>query len=138
MSLIRSTLIHCSGLWRPYLLTDIKLLEECKRGQRNYILDDYNNTSWICKVSNLILQNLFLDLQDQQDTNSGTKQHLPIVHWIHIFCLPRLWNSLPIIDLTQSFQTIKFKLKNYFWSLQTILKVIICAPFIFIVHVPDA
>ena len=27
---------------------------------------------------------------------------------------PRLWNSLPIIDLTQSFQTIKFKLKKLF------------------------
>ena len=30
--------------------------------------------------------------------------------------LPRLWNSLPIIDLSCSLPVIKFKLKAYFWD----------------------
>ena len=30
--------------------------------------------------------------------------------------LIRLWNSLPLIDLSQTLLTIKFKLKNYFWN----------------------
>ena len=30
--------------------------------------------------------------------------------------IPRLWNSIPIIDLSYPLTTIKFKLKNYFWN----------------------
>jgi len=30
--------------------------------------------------------------------------------------LPRLWNSIPIIDLSLSLSTIKSKLKKYFWN----------------------
>ena len=34
----------------------------------------------------------------------------------YFFCLPRLWNSLPIIDHTQSLTVIKQKLKNFLWN----------------------
>jgi len=34
----------------------------------------------------------------------------------YFFCLPKLWNSLPIIDLSESIALINFKLKNYFWE----------------------
>ena len=30
--------------------------------------------------------------------------------------LPRLWNAIPVIDLDQSFQVIKSKLKTHFWN----------------------
>ena len=34
----------------------------------------------------------------------------------YLYRIPRLCNSLPLIDLCQTLQTIKFKLKNYFWN----------------------
>ena len=34
----------------------------------------------------------------------------------YFYRLPRLWNSLPIIDLSCSLAVIKFKLKAYFWD----------------------
>ena len=34
----------------------------------------------------------------------------------YFYRIPRLWNSLPLIDLSQTLLTIKFKLKNYFWN----------------------
>ena len=46
----------------------------------------------------------------------------------YFYRIPRLRNSLPLIDLFQTLQTIKFKLKNYNFSL-TILTVIICVLF---------
>ena len=34
----------------------------------------------------------------------------------YFYRLPRLWNNLPIIDLSCSLAVIKFKLKAYFWD----------------------
>ena len=34
----------------------------------------------------------------------------------YFYRLPRLWNSLPVIDLTLSFNTIKQQLKSYLWE----------------------
>ena len=34
----------------------------------------------------------------------------------YFFCLPKLWNSLPVIDLSHSITSINFKLKNHFWD----------------------
>ena len=34
----------------------------------------------------------------------------------YFYHIPRLWNSLPLFDLSQTLQTIKFKLRNYFWN----------------------
>jgi len=43
MSMIRATLMYCSCLWRPYLLTDIELLERVQRRASKYILNDYTS-----------------------------------------------------------------------------------------------
>ena len=34
----------------------------------------------------------------------------------YFYCLPTLWNSLPVIDLSCSLAVIKHKLKAYFWD----------------------
>ena len=34
----------------------------------------------------------------------------------YLYRIPRLWNSIPIIDVSHSLPTIKYKLKNYFWN----------------------
>jgi len=34
----------------------------------------------------------------------------------YFFRLPKLWNSLRIIDLSESIALINFKVKNYFWE----------------------
>ena len=39
----------------------------------------------------------------------------------YFYCLPRLWNSLPVIDLSCSLAVIKYKLKAYFLLLTLIV-----------------
>ena len=57
----------------------------------------------------------------------------------YFYRLPRLWNSLPIIDLSCSLAVIKFKLKAYFWDyFVTILIVIFYVLIITFVHVVNA
>ena len=43
LSLIRSQLVYCSQIWRPYLLTDIILLERVQRRATKFILNDYSS-----------------------------------------------------------------------------------------------
>jgi len=43
ISIIRSTLLYCSCLWKPYQLCDIKLIERVQKRATKYILCDYNN-----------------------------------------------------------------------------------------------
>ena len=40
ISLVRSQLIYCSQIWRPYLLKDIITLERIRRATK-FILNDY-------------------------------------------------------------------------------------------------
>ena len=52
---------------------------------------------------------------------SGIKLHHKTAHTnaamnSYFFRLPRLWNSLPIIDHTQSLAVIKQKLKKFLWN----------------------
>jgi len=51
----------------------------------------------------------------------GTKLYLKTAHInpimnSYFYCLPRFWNSLPIIDLSQSLEVIKVKLKKFLWN----------------------
>ena len=41
ISLVRSQLLYCSTLWRPYLLMDILQLKHVQRRATKYILNDY-------------------------------------------------------------------------------------------------
>ena len=41
VSLIRSQLMYCSPIWRPYLVKDISNLEHLQRQATKYILNDY-------------------------------------------------------------------------------------------------
>ena len=43
LSLIRSQLVYCSQIWRPYLLKDITLLERVQRRATKFILNDYSS-----------------------------------------------------------------------------------------------
>ena len=43
LSLIRSELVYCSQIWRPYLLKDITLLERVQRWATKFILNDYSS-----------------------------------------------------------------------------------------------
>ena len=42
-SLIRSQVLYCSPVWRPYLIKDIKKLEQLQRRATKYILNDYSS-----------------------------------------------------------------------------------------------
>ena len=44
ISLVRSQLIYCSQLWRPYLLKDIITLERIQRRATKFILNDYQSS----------------------------------------------------------------------------------------------
>ena len=41
LTLVRSNLVHCSQIWRPYLIKDLKLLESLQRKASKFILNDY-------------------------------------------------------------------------------------------------
>ena len=43
ISLVRSQLMFCSTLWKPYLLKDIRQLEQLQHRAMKYILNDYTS-----------------------------------------------------------------------------------------------
>lgn len=43
VSLVRSQMIYCSPIWRPYLVKDIVILERVQRRATKYILNDYRS-----------------------------------------------------------------------------------------------
>jgi len=43
ISMVRSKLLYCSCLWKPYLLTDVDLIERIQRRATKYILSDYRS-----------------------------------------------------------------------------------------------
>ena len=43
ITLVRSKLLYCSTLWRPYLLKDIELLEKIQRRATKFILSNYHS-----------------------------------------------------------------------------------------------
>ena len=50
-SLVRSHLIYCSVIWRPYLRRDIIVLEKLQRRATKFILNDYTSDYKTCLSS---------------------------------------------------------------------------------------
>ena len=119
IALVRFQLLHCSPLWHPYLIQDISALERTQHRATKYILNDYVSDY----KTRLIKPNLLplMYIYDQCDilsfikfchhsTRSSSSNKLE-----HVFTssnqqrnfyfnrLPRTFNSLPVIDLTQPF-----------------------------------
>ena len=134
ISLVRSKLLYYSSLWRPHLLKDIELLEKVQRLATKFVLNDYTSDyktrliqlgmlplMYIYEIADILF--FIKSLKTPTDkfnilnyvnfnTGSTTKLHHKTSHTnaamnSYFVRIPRLWNSLPIIDLTQSLAVIK-------------------------------
>ena len=144
ISSTRSTLLYCSCicLWKPYLLSDIELIEKIQKQATKYILCDYTSDykSRLMRLNLLPLMYIY-DLNDIMffinsvkfpsdkfnilDFTSGTTRlaGLKLKHKSaptnnvmnsYFYRIPRLWNSISVINLSHSPTIIKSKLKNHF------------------------
>ena len=95
LSLIRSQLVYCSQIWRPYLLTDIILLERVQRRAIKLILNDYSSnqvalSEWLWMVH--IVTNLttakeaILEIIEQgDDAGPGNPIYLDSGDYAHFY-----------------------------------------------------
>ncbi len=145
ISLVRSQLLYCSVLWRPFLKKDIELLERVQRRATKYILNDFRSDYKSRLISLDLLPLMYTyELQDimfivshlkapskdfdlselilfsSQRTRSsqGTKMihrrnNTNLSRHNFFNRIPRLWNSLPPIDLDQSLGFIKCFVQAY-------------------------
>ena len=64
-SLVRSQLIYCSQVWRPFQIKDITFIERIQRRATKYILNDYTSDYKSRLLSlNLLPLMYFFELQD--------------------------------------------------------------------------
>jgi len=124
---VRSKLLYCSILWRPHLLKDIELIVKVQRRATKFILSDYSSDyrprliqlsmlplMYIYEIADILffIRNPtdkfnilnYVNFTTVSTRSSGTKLYHKTAHTnavmnSYFFCLPRLWNSLPIIDL---------------------------------------
>ena len=146
-SLVRSQVLYCSPVWRPYLLKDIQRLEQLQRRATKYILNDYISDyktrltrlqllpiMYILEIADILF--LIKNLKNPTDsfninnyisfsTSSTRSCGMKLRHNVsftnknrHFYFnrISRLWNSIPIVDLNLSLNTIKYRIKSYFWS----------------------
>ena len=148
ISLVRSQLMYCSQVWRPYLLWDIDKIERVQRRATKYILNDFTSDyksrlitlgilplMYVFELNDLMLcvKNLKSPSRDfdikkyvkfsDHGTRSATSSRM-----IHRFTstnssrhefftrIPRLWNSVPSIDLKLSQTTIKHNLQDFLYK----------------------
>ena len=133
-------------LWKPYLLKDIRQLEQVQHRTTKYILNDYtsNYKSRLLELKILPLMYV-LDICDMMffikslkaptnafnitdyiikftsgNTRSGKLQYIRNTNVsssnFYFNRLPRIWNVLPIINYNLSLPTIKYKLTNFLWN----------------------
>ena len=148
VSIVRPKLLYCSPIWRPYILSDIRALENVQRRATKFILSR-SDINYRLRLLHLRLLPLMMVLEiydilffikslkepsDHFDITryvtfssgltrlaTGRKlRHLPVssnsTRNFYFNRLPRLWNSMPIIDIEQSIPVIKRKLYQHFWN----------------------
>ena len=65
LSLVRSHLMYCSVIWRPYLCKDIILLEKIQRRASKFLLNDYSSDYKTRLMSlNLLPLSMVMELND--------------------------------------------------------------------------
>ena len=141
VSLIRSLLLYCSPLWR--LLVDIKSLETVQRRATKFITEnrslDYRHRLLSLQMLPLMMEyeiaNVFFKVPSPRFniehyfsfsiSKTRSSSYLKLCHAIpkcnlqgHFYFnrLPRLWNSLPLIDISLSIPSIRAKLRDHFWN----------------------
>ena len=141
LPIVRSKLLYCYPLWHPYLLMDIKHLELVQRRATRYIMNDtssdYRNRLIHLNILPLMMEFEIADIfflirikfpSDHFNINNFVEfsyhktraaTYCKLKHSIcrytsdRINRIPRLWNSLPSIDISLSISTIKTKLRHY-------------------------
>jgi len=126
LMLVRSKLLYCSPLWWPYLIKEIVLLKRVQRRAAKFILNNYTiqttKQDWLSKDPhwqfNVYNHIHFNDSHTRSSSSKLCHKYFDnVVSANSYFCrIPRLWNVLPIIDLTLSFTTIKCKLYTFLWN----------------------
>ena len=126
-TLVRSQLTYCTQLWRPHLIKDILNIERVQRRATKYILNDYvsDYKNRLLKLKLLPLDIMFVikslkfptnnfnirDYISFSTTNTISSSGHKLLHMHHssntnrhffFHRIPRLWNSIPVIDLTLS------------------------------------
>ena len=130
ISIVRSNLLYCSPLWRPYLIKDILNLERIQRLIKlnllplMYIYELLDILFFIKSYKSPI--NSFNIFQYVTFNNSFTRSrdkkliHIAsnnLVNSNSYFCrISRLWNALSVIDITSSLTAIKSKLLSFLWN----------------------
>jgi len=146
VSLIRSQLMYCSPVWRPYFIKDINNFKHLQRWATKYILNDFisDYISRLLKLELLPLMYSF-ELSDimffikfiRNPTTSfnihhfvsfstsarsqGFKlHHNPLTttkQWHFYFTrICRLCNALPVIDINLPIDTIRNRVKAHLWN----------------------
>ena len=81
ISLVRSQLIYGSPIWRPYLIKDIKLIEQIQRRATKFILNDFHSDYYNCLVKLQFLPIMYMfELYDVMFLVKSLKNPSPCFH----------------------------------------------------------
>lgn len=151
LTLVRSHLVYCSQIRRPFLIKDSRTLEQLQRRASKYILNnfhlDYKSrliqlcmlplTLWLELQDIFLFLSLFKNPPDNiclsdyvQFITSTTRSssannirsslvHSPrlnITRHFYFNRLPRLWNSLPHVELNKSLKALRNDLYILYWN----------------------
>ena len=100
-SLIRSQVLYCSPVWRPYLIKDIKKLEQLQHRATKYILSDCISDYKIRLIHLRLLPLMYLfEISDIATSYSlsKTSSTLPTI----LILTPMFHSLLAILDLVVS------------------------------------
>lgn len=147
---VRSQLLYCSPLWRPHLITDIRLLETVQRRATRFILFnssdrmDYKERLMNLNILPLMMEYEISDIIFFIKSIKNPSNHFNIMNYVELCTsntrsstylklrhskvrtnvqgqfffnrIPRLWNTIPPVDVNLPISTIKATLRQYFKS----------------------